>query len=122
MDKAEGKKGENEDESYLYVKNLDTGEDVSVSDALNSFSNFSVADSKDVHPSDFLREPRDGDEYEDEADDFRSDDELVFTYFSSSITNCFKPKKITLQNRCLLGTLTQAGLTPWLVPHSPTCP
>jgi ribosomal protein L7/L12 len=61
---------ENEDDYKLYVKNLDTGEDVAVSETVRGFTNFSVAEAKDVHVSDLLPS-KDGDDDE----GFRSDDD-----------------------------------------------
>jgi hypothetical protein len=71
MQRAEGKASE-DDEYKLYVKNLDTGEDVAVSETLRGFATFTVAEAKDVHASDLLSSKGDGDS---EGEGFGSEDD-----------------------------------------------
>jgi len=49
-----------DDEDYLYVKNLDTGEDVAVTDALRSFGKITVADSKNFQENELSSNKNDG--------------------------------------------------------------
>ena len=63
-------KGDGEEEDYmLYVKNLDTGEDVKVDDALQtSFRDLHIAESKDGSTTGDVESDTSGGEYENDSD------------------------------------------------------